>query len=376
MTGHRAPHLLLSDEQKMLAKTARELIAARAAIGRLRSFRDSKDEVGFSRELWAEMAELGWLGLQIPVDHGGLGLGFFDLCVLLEQSGRALMPEPFSSTLLLGAQVFLLGGSEAQKDAWLPGIAAGEKLVSLGLPEEGIGSQVSAAANGRGFALTGEVADVLDAHVADAIVVPALAPGDRKTLFLVDRRETGVRLTRQHRIDGRNAAIVHLDRVRIGGDAIVGPRHDAGPLLDEVLDRARIGSAAQMLGAAEQAFDDTLAYIKTREQFGAPIGSFQALQHRAVSVFTELALTRSAVLAAARAVDEAPDDVARLASLANGVASETFMLAAKVAIQMHGGIGVTDEHDIGFFIKRAQADYVSLGNPSQHRRRWAKLHGY
>jgi alkylation response protein AidB-like acyl-CoA dehydrogenase len=279
---------------------------------------------------------------------------------------------------LLGAQALLLGGADAQKKAWLPGIAAGEKIVTLAHLEKGSGSarEVTANATGDRFELDGVRAHVLDAHVADAILVTAATSTGGSTLFILVPSQAGVHVTRQRRVDGRNAAIVALDGVSVGSDAVVGERDQASRLLDRVLDRARVGSAAQMLGAAEQAFDDTLAYIKTREQFDVPIGSFQALQHRAVSVFTELALTRSTVLAAARAVDESPEDVPQLASLAKAMASETFMLAAKEAIQMHGGIGVTDEHDIGFYIKRAQADYVSLGIPSQHRQRWAELHGY
>ena len=320
------------------------------------------------------MAELGWLGLQIPEAYGGLGLRFFDLCVVLEQTGRELMPEPFISTLLLGTQALLLGGSEAQKEAWLPGVAGGEVFLAVAY-EEGA-QQVSALEDGDSFVLSGQKAQVLDGHIADRIVVSANTSGDLETLFLVDPSSDGVSVTRQHRIDGLGAAIVNLRDVRVGRDAVVGELHQGSALLDAVLQRAAAGVSAQMLGAAEQAFDDTLAYLKEREQFGAPIGSFQALQHRAVAVFTDIALTRSVVLAAARAVDESPDEAPRLTALAMAMASETLLQAAKEAIQMHGGIGVTDEHDIGFYMKRAQAAYVTFGTPAEHRRRWAELHGY
>ena len=381
MSGHRAPSLLLNDEQKMLSKTAHEFIRERAPAARIRTFRDSKDEIGFSRELWNEIAELGWLGLQIPEEYDGLGLGFFDLCVVLEQSGRELMPEPFVSTLLLGTQALLLGGTDAQKKALLPGVAAGEIVVTVGYEDadsHGDISKVSTVAreSANGFELSGEKVQVLDGHVADRIIVSAATSDQGYTLFLIDPAQSGVTVTRQSRIDGQNAAIVRLDGASVTGDAIVGKLEGGAELLQAVFDRAAIGLAAQMLGASEQAFADTLEYIKEREQFGVPIGSFQALQHRAVSVYTEIALTRSVVLAGARAIDEAPDDVPRLASLANATASETFMHAAKEAIQMHGGIGVTDEHDIGFYIKRAQATYMTFGKPSQHRQRWAELHGY
>jgi alkylation response protein AidB-like acyl-CoA dehydrogenase len=375
VSGHRAPSLLLNDEQQMLSKTAHEFIRERAPAARIRTFRDSKDEVGFSRELWNEMAELGWLGLQIPEEYDGLGLGFFDLCVVLEQSGRELMPEPFVSTLLLGTQALLLGGTDAQKAALLPGIASGETLVSVAYEAVG-SSKVGATQAGEGFEITGEKTQVLDGHLANHILVSAATSDSGSTLFLVDPKQQGVTIIRQHRIDGLNAAIVRLDGVSVGADAVVGELDSGSTLLQAVIDRASVGLAAQMLGASEQAFADTIEYIKEREQFGVPIGSFQALQHRAVSVFTEIALTRSAVLAAARAIDDSPDDVERLASLAKAMASETFLHAAKEAIQMHGGIGVTDEHDIGFYMKRAQAAYMTFGKPSQHRQRWAELHGY
>lgn len=381
MSGHTAPSLLLDDEQQMLSKTAHEFIRERAPAARIRTFRDSNDETGFSRELWSEMAELGWLGLQIPDAYDGLGLGFFDLCVILEQSGRELMPEPFVSTLLLGTQALLLGGTDAQKKALLPGVSNGEMLVTVGYEESGSqGDRATIATVARtsvgGFTLSGEKVQVLDGHLADRIIVSAMTSDAGSTLFLVDPAQSGVSVTRQFRIDGLNAAIVQLDSVSVSSADIVGELDGGAALLQEVFDRAAVGLSAQMLGASEQAFEDTIEYIKEREQFGVPIGSFQALQHRAVSVYTELALTRSVVLAAARAIDDTPDDVPRLASLAKATASDTFMHAAKEAIQMHGGIGVTDEHDIGFYIKRAQATYMTFGKPSQHRQRWAELNGY
>jgi len=381
MSGHTAPSLLLNDEQKMLSKTAQEFVRERAPAARIRTFRDSNDEVGFSRELWNEMAELGWLGLQIPEEYDGLGLGFFDLCVVLEQSGRELMPEPFVSTLLLGTQTLLLGGTEAQKNALLPDIATGATIVTVGYDEAGSHGDPSKVAtlarkSADGFELDGEKIQVLDGHLADRIIVSAATSDARYTLFLVDPAQAGVTITRQSRIDGLNAAVVRLEGVSVQHDDIVGELDGGAALLERVFDRTVVGLSAQMLGASEQAFADTIEYIKEREQFGVPIGSFQALQHRAVSVYTEIALTRSVVLAAARTIDEAPDEVPRLASLAKAMASETFMHAAKEAIQMHGGIGVTDEHDIGLYIKRAQATYMTFGKPSQHRQRWAELHGY
>ena len=374
MSGHRAPNLLLNDEQKMLSKTAHEFIRERAPAARIRTFRDTNDEIGFSRELWTEMAELGWLGLQIPEEHDGLGLGFFDLCVVLEQSGRELMPEPFISTLLLGTQALLLGGTEPQKKELLPGVVSGETLLALAYEEND--SPVRSTKQSDGFVLTGTKIQVLDAHVADRIIVSATDESGALSLFVVDPAADGVSITRQFRIDGLGSALLSLEGVAVGHDALLGELGEGASLLEQVLDRTSVGVAAQMLGASEQAFDDTIAYLKEREQFGVPIGSFQALQHRAVSVFTDIALTRSVVLAAARTIDESPDDVPRAAALASAVASETFLHAAKEAIQMHGGIGVTDEHDIGFYMKRAHAAHITFGKPAQQRKRWAELNGY
>lgn len=376
-----APYLLLNEEQQMLSKTARQFVRENAPASRLRSFRDRKDPVGFSKELWSEMAELGWLGLQIPEDYDGLGLGFFDLCVILEETGRELMPEPFVSTLLLGTQALLLGGTAAQKTELLPGIASGETIVSVAYEEAGVHDglvqpRTVAKVSGDGFELTGEKVHVLDGHLADVVIVQAATGESGSSLFVVDPSQPGVQITRQTRIDGHNAAILRFEGVKLSRQSLVGELGAGAALLQAVLDRAAVGLAAQMLGGAEQAFEDTLAYLKEREQFGVPIGSFQALQHRAVAVYTEIALLRSAVLAAARTIDRDPDQVPRMASLAKTLASETFMHAAKEAIQMHGGIGVTDEHDIGLYIKRAQATYMTFGEPSLHRKRWASLHGY
>lgn len=381
MTGLQAPSLVLDAEQKMLSKTVCDLVRERAPAARLRTFRDDEDPVGFSETLWREMAELGWLGLPIPEAYGGSGLGFFDLCVVLEQTGRELMSEPFVSTLLLGAQTLLLGGSDAQKDLLLPAVASGDLVLSVGFGDRGghpgaPEPSVRAERSTGGYELSGEVQQVLDAHVAGRIIVQAATSESGSTLFLVDPARPEVSRERQHRLDGLNAAIVRLDRLTLGTGDIVGSLGGGDELLSAVLDRAAVGLAAQMLGASEQAFADTVQYLKEREQFDVPIGSFQALQHRAVSVFTEIALTRSVVLAAARAVDERPEEVPRLASLAKATASETFMLTAKEAIQMHGGIGVTDEHDVGLYLKRAQGTYMTFGQPSAHRRRWAELHGY
>ncbi|MCA9534333.1 MAG: acyl-CoA dehydrogenase [Myxococcales bacterium] len=377
--------LVLDEEQQMLRSTARQFVDQHAPVGRLRTLRDARDPRGFSDALWKDMAELGWLGLQLPEEHDGVGLGFFDLAVVLEQCGRRLMPEPLVSTLLLGAQALMLGGTSEQQAAWLPGIGAGEKLVALGFDERGArgnpaAGKTRAVRTGSGFTLTGSKVGVLDAHVADLIIVSAHVDG-QLGLFLVDPSAPGVSITRHVALDLRNAGTVTLTDVLVGEDAVLGGvsgLDNGGSVLDQVLDRARIGLAAEMLGAMEQAFEDTVNYLKERVQFDRPLGSFQALQHRAARLYTSIALARSAVLAAARTVDQSSDprEVAKFAALAKVRASEAFYDVAREAIQLHGGIGMTDEHDIGFYLKRAQTTLVSFGTNDALRARWAELNGY
>ena len=378
--------LVLSEDQELLAKTALDFAREHSPVARVRELRDREDATGFSRALWKQMAELGWVGILIPEDHGGAGLGLADLAVVLEALGRNLAPEPFLSTVLLGAQALALGGSEAQRRSWLPGVAAGEKLLTLAWQE--LGSRYDlcristwAERDGASWRFTGEKIQVPDAHVADAIVVAARTGGGGRdaggiTLFLVPAGVLGLSITRQHRIDSRNAAIVRLDGVRVPDDARVGELGGGGALLERVIDRTTAGLCAEMLGAASQVFEDTLQHLKTRLQFGVPIGSFQALKHRAARLFMEIELARSAVMAAVRAADAGDVALPALVSLAKARCSDAFVLATNEAVQMFGGVGMTDEYDLGFYMKRARVAEMSFGDAAWHRDRWARLHGY
>lgn len=380
--------LVLSDEQDLLQATAREFVAGRSSLKRIRALRDGGDPDGFSRDLWAEMGRLGWVGIVLPEAYGGLGLGYLELMVVMEELGRGLMPEPMLSTVLLGAGAVLLGGSDAQKAAYLPAIAAGTRLLALAAQESASRYDLAhvetrAEAAGGGWRLRGEKIQVLDGHVADGLVVSARTAGgphdtDGVSLFLVAPDAAGVRIERQLRIDGRNAALVALTDVRVGSDAVLGPIGGGGALLGRVVDRATAALSAEMLGSMTAAFDMTLDYLKTRRQFGVPIGSFQALKHRAAKMYVELELTRSAVMHAHRVLDEGRDDgaVARAVSVAKARASDAFLLIGNEGVQMHGGIGMTDEHDIGFFLKRARAAAVTFGDAAYHRERVARLDGY
>lgn len=373
-------NLIANAEQKMLAETARKLIEEKAPVARLRELRKPDHPKGFSRALYSEMAELGWTALLIPEAYEGLGLGLFDLACVLESLGRELAPEPVHTSALLGAYPILAGQSEELKQRFLPGIASGDAIVTLAYEESGLRDyfdrpSTSISAYNAGYVLNGTKIQVADALVADAFIVTCRsAATDSLAMVLVEANSDGVSIERQQRVDSRAVGIVTFENVDVAEDEVLSL--EAGPLFNKTLDHAAVGLAAEMLGAAEAAFEETLAYLKERVQFDVPIGSFQALQHRAATLYCELELLRSAVYGAAAAADQAPEALPRLAALAKARANETFLHVAKEAIQMHGGIGMTDECDIGFYLKRAQAAAWSLGNTSYYRRRWAELNGY
>lgn len=378
--------LVLTEDQEILAQAARDFVRDRSPVSRARALRDAGDEVGFSRDLWRAMGALGWPGILIPEDYGGAGMGLADLAVVLEAVGRTLAPEPFLSTVLLGGQLLTRAGSDAQKRAWLPGIAAGEQVVAVAYQEARSRYALHrvatrAVAQGDAWVLSGEKVQVLDGRHADLLIVSARTAGesddrDGLSLFLVAPDAPGLTVTPQTRVDGRAAALVRLDEVAVSGDALLGPAGHGLPILASVVDQATVGLCAEMLGGMSRIFDDTLAYLKTREQFGVPIGSFQALKHRAARVFMDVELCRSTVMAAARAADAGDADLPLLASLAKARCSDAFVLATNEGVQMHGGIGMTDEHDAGLYLKRARAAEMTFGDADWHRARWAALRGY
>jgi acyl-CoA dehydrogenase len=352
----------------------------------VRQLRDSNDPVGFSRTLWKEMAELGWIGIPFPDSVGGAGLGFADLAVVLEELGRSLAPEPFLSTVLLAGQALLLSGDEGRAKEWLPRVCRGDAVLALAQQEAKSRYDLAAVETraeraGRGFRIRGEKVQVLDGHVADAFVVVARTAGGPRdaaglTLLWVPQGAAGLTVTRQSRLDGRNVALVTLDGVEVGPDAVLGVPDAGHALLTRVVDRATVGLSAEMLGGMQQAFALTLEHLKSRQQFGVPIGSFQALKHRAANVYIEVELARSAVMAAARAVDQGAPDLAKAASLAKARCSDSYVLATNEGVQMFGGVGMTDEYDIGFYMKRARAAELTFGDAAFHRARWATLSGY
>ena len=377
--------LVLTEEQQLLQSTAADFARQSLPVSRLRALRETGD--GFSRDLWREMGNLGWPGMLLPEEYGGLGLGYADAVVVLEELGKALAPEPFLSTVLLAGNAVLLGGSAAQKQEILPRVASGEAVLAFAHHEprarhrmHHVATRAAAQSDGS-FTISGVKDVVLDGTAAERLVVSARTSGgnddrDGISLFLVDPHAPGVTVTRQQLVDHRSAALVRLDGVKVPADAQVGTLGKGADVIDATLDRATVGLCAEMLGGMVRAAEMTFAYLKERKQFGVVIGTFQALKHRAARMFIEIELGRSVVMAAARALDEGARDTAMLVSVAKARLSEGYVLVASEAVQMHGGIGMTDEHDVGFYLKRARAAEILLGDAPYHRDRYAKLQSY
>jgi alkylation response protein AidB-like acyl-CoA dehydrogenase len=378
--------LLLTEEQDLLQQTAREFVTNNSSLRRIRALRDNQAPLGYSRELYAEMAKLGWLGIIFPEESGGSALGFTDLMVVLEELGRGLLPEPLLSTILLGGATIVKAGSKAQRQELLPPLVKGELIVTLAHQEprgryNPLHVETRAEKNGNHWVINGTKIQVLDGAGADRIIVPARTRGnaadrDGITLFVVDTKTRGLVVERQWRIDARNTALVRLQDVRASEADVIGALDAGSDTLAAVIDQATAGLCAEMLGSMTVTLEMTLDYLRTRRQFGVPIGSFQALKHRAAKMYIETELARSAVMAAHKALDENSKDVARLTSIAKARCSDAFVLIANEGVQMHGGIGMTDEHDIGFFMKRARAAEVTFGDAAYHRNRFAELQGY
>ncbi|OUV12101.1 MAG: acyl-CoA dehydrogenase [Alphaproteobacteria bacterium TMED87] len=374
--------LVLNDEQNMLKDAAKDFCANSAPIAQLRRLRDEKNELGFDRDTWQQMVELGWAGITIPEEYGGLEFGYMGMGVVMEECGRTLTASPLLSTAVLGASALIEGGTNDQKLELLPRIAAGELLMALSLEESAHHDPyrvlTKAEVSGEKFSVTGSKKFVLDGHIADKLIVVARSAGksdsrDGLTLVLVDREADGVKVTRTIMADSRNAANVEFDGAQ---GVLLGEAGKGVEILDKVLDVGRILLSAEMLGGLQECFERTVEYLKVREQFGVPIGSFQALKHRAAQMFCEVELSKSAVLDALTALDEGRDDLASISSLTKARLSDTYNLVSSEGVQMHGGIGMTDEYEIGFFLKRSRVCEQSLGNSAFHRDRYGVLAGY
>lgn len=375
----------LTEEQDLLKDQAKSWANEEAPVSKFREMRDAGTETGFDKATWESMGELGWAGIIVPETFGGVEMGYLTFGVVLEELGRQLTASPLLASGLVGATALNLGGSEAQKKAWLPKISDGSTVITLAVDEgpRHAPNQIAltAAKAGTGFKLDGNKTHVLEGLAADTFIVAARTSGKSGddagiTLFLVDANASGISRERLHTADSRGYANVHFDGVEVSEDAVLGSVDQGETVLTGTLDRARAGLAAEMLGTAGQSFDMTLDYLKNRVQFGQVIGSFQALGHRASELFTEMEMARSCVEAALQAIDDDAEDVAKLCSLAKCKAGDFLHHMSNELIQIHGGIGMTDEFDAGLYLKRARALEATYGNQAFHRDRFATLSGF
>ena len=377
--------LVLTEEQSMLRDSARGLIGDKAPVSHLRQLRDSRDATGFSRELWKGFAELGFAGLLVPEKFGGSGLGCVEAGVVMEEIGRTLMPSPFLSTAVLAASALSRGGSDAQRGEFLPKISAGELVASLAIDEgrkhRPLKTGMQALRSGNGFRLNGSKAFVVDGHVADLLIVAARTSGsagerDGLTLFLVDPKTRGIARERTIMVDSHNAARIAFDNVDVDADHVLGEVDQGFALLEGVLNIGRGAVASEMVGLSEEVFGRTVGYLKDRKQFGKPIGEFQALQHRAAQLYIDIEITRAAVLKALQALDGGIETAASAVAVAKARAGTTATRAVQEGVQMHGGMGMTDQFDIGFFMKRARVCEELFGDANFHADELARSRGY
>jgi alkylation response protein AidB-like acyl-CoA dehydrogenase len=377
--------LVLNEEQVMLKESAAGFLAENATVTHLRALRDSNSERGFSDDVWNEMVQMGWAGIAIPEAFGGLGYGYIGLGLLLEQAGRNLSASPLQSTVLVAATLIGELGSSQQKEELLPAIAAGQKLISLALqegphhaPQQ---SALSATLNEGDYILSGTKLMVLDAVSAHTFIVIARTsgtPGEEQGLsaFLLDAGTAGLTVERRSLVDSRSVGALVCDNVRVPAANLLGAPGSAWVGLNRALDIANIGLASELLGVSTEVFERTIAYLQERKQFGRVIGSFQGLQHRAAELFAELELARSIVLKALHTVDDGDQELSLIASAAKAKLCEVAQRATNEAIQMHGGIGMTDEYEIGFFIKRARVVQHTFGDYNYHLDRFAHFSGF
>ena len=377
--------LRYSDEQRLLADSARDFLAARSPVSAQRRLRDEAVQAGFDAQLWRDAVELGWSAIPFPEDFGGLDFGCKGLGPIFESMGRNLSATPLLSSVVLGGSLLHLAGNSTQQTQWLQAVIGGDRRLALAVDErsrhEPSHISLEAKVEGQGYRLHGDKYWVVDGLGVDAYVVAARTsgqPGDTRgiSLFLVPANTPGLTVSALSLIDSRNCARLQLEGVQLGSDALLGTLDEGWTALETALDRGRACLAAELLGMAEQLFETTLEYLKTRVQFDTAIGTFQVLQHRAAQMYIDLALSRSALMAALATLDDASLDVgarARLVSLAKWKAGDTAVKVANEAVQMHGGIGVTDELDVGLYLKRVRVAQSCLGDRDFHCERYAAL---
>ncbi len=375
----------LTEEQSLLKDQAQSWVREQAPVVKFREMRDSSIEQAFTPTIWPAMVEMGWTGILVPEQYGGSDLGYLTFGVVLEELGKQLVASPLLASALVGASAFLLGDNDAQKKKYLPAIVDGSQIVTLAVDEGPRHAPARTALQAKkttnGFALSGAKTFVPEGMAATTFVVAARTSGALGattgiTLFVVPANAKGLSRRRLSTFDSRGYANLEFANVEVGADAVLGTLDNGFGLLDGILDRARAGLGAEMLGTAAQAFDMTVSYLKTRVQFGKVIGSFQALGHRAAMLFTSMELARSCVEGALQGIDAKDEKTAELCSLSKSKMGDFLHEMSNQLIQIHGGIGMTDEFDAGFYLKRARALEALYGNQAFHRDRYARLLGY
>ena len=377
--------LILTEEQEFLRDTAKNFAQERTPVAHFRALRDSNDQNLWDKDIWQEMVNLGWSGILIPEEFGGSNFGVAGISVILQECGKTLTPSPLFSTGVLGAYAISNFGTQEQKEQYLPKIVNGKITTALAVDESShhdpSKTSLKAEKKEDNYILNGKKTFVIDGASADVLIVLTRTSGNSGelaglTLFIIDSNADGIDKTKLDMADSRNYANINFNDVKCSNQDILGALESGGETVESILDIGRIAISAEMLGNAESAFETTIEYLKQRKQFGVLIGTFQALQHRAAAMFCEIELTKSAVMAAVHGADERSNELQRLSSLAKTVAGETLHLVSNEAIQMHGGIGVTDEYDLGFFIKRSRVAEQIFGSSTYHTERYANLSGF
>jgi alkylation response protein AidB-like acyl-CoA dehydrogenase len=374
---------LLTDDQKMLQDTAASFLAEEGSIAKqLRHWRDIDCKDGFGHGLWKQFAELGLTGIRIPESHGGLGLGATEAALVLEEIGRNLTPSPFLGTAVVAARAI---EGTAHADRWYPDILSGEAVLTLAVdegprhaPEQ---TALEAKRQGNGFVLKGAKQFVVQGASADMIITAARTGGspgeiDGLTLFAVPKDASGLDVENVALVDSSKAARLTFDNVQLDADAVIGEVDAGWQPLSRALGAGRAGAAAELVGVASGASAMTLDYLRQRKQFGKLIGEFQALQHRAAHLYSEIEIARAAAFKAAQSLDSGDERAELYVSVAKAKAADVASLAVREGVQMHGGIGMTDEHDIGLFMKREAVLGELFGDVYYHRNRVAEFSGY
>lgn len=374
---------LLTDDQKMLQDTAASFLAAEGGISKqLRHWRDTGCTDGYGTALWKQFGELGLTGIAIPESHGGLGLGATEAALVLEEIGRNLTPSPFLTTAVVAARAI---EETAHAERWHPGILSGETVLALAVdegpehaPEQ---AALEAKRQGNGFLLSGCKQFVVHGNSADMVLTLARTGGspgetDGLTLFAVPKGTSGLEVESATLVDSSKAARLTFDNVALDADAVVGDVDGGWAPLSRALNAGRAGAAAELVGVAAGASAMTFNYLKQRKQFGKLIGEFQALQHRAAHLYGEIEIARAAAFKAAQLIDSGDEKAGLYVSVAKAKSATVASLASREGVQMHGGIGMTDEHDIGLFMKRTAVLGELFGDVYYHRRRVAELSGY